>query len=154
MAEVMSRGTLLEMAKAIEQKAQSFYAGLASKFKTYEKTFAKFSEDERVHAETYARLLTEKGALASERDREMAISHIKGLESMGTLQFLKTVAGASKVDDLRSAVELAQKLEQNTLMFYQNLLLYLAGEDRETVHKIIDVEYSHLLQLSRIDYFE
>jgi len=47
MAEVMSRGTLLEMAKAIEQGAQSFYAGLARKFKTYEKTFAKFSEDER-----------------------------------------------------------------------------------------------------------
>jgi len=105
-------------------------------------------------AETYARLLTERGTLASERDREMAISHIKGLESTGTMQFLKTAADVSKADDLRSAIELAQKPEQNTLMFYQNLLLYLAGEDRETVHKITEVEYSHLLQLSRMDFFE
>lgn len=150
----MSRGTLLEAALTVERAAQSFYAELASRFKTYEKTFAKFSDDEGKHAETYSRLLKEKGAVSNERDREIATSHIGALESMGTLEFLKTAARASKASDLRSAVELAQKLEQDTLLFYQNLLLYLAGEDRETVHKITEVEYSHLLQLSRMGHSE
>jgi len=60
----------------------------------------------------------------------------------------------SEVEDLRAAVELALKLEQNTLLFYQNLLLYFANGYQDQIHKIVDVEYDHMLQLSRIDYFE
>ena len=144
----------MQMATAIERGSETFYRGLARKFKTYEKTFSKLADDERTHAEIYLGLLGGKGTLSTEEDRSIALSHIRAMESMGAIEFLKTAGGVSKTDDLRSAVELAQKLEQNTLLLYQSLLLYFSGEDREAIHKITDVEYVHLLQLSRIDYFE
>jgi len=65
MATGMSRGTLLQAALDVKRSAQSFYAELASKFKEYEKTFAKFSDDEGKHTETYSRLLKEKGGTTS-----------------------------------------------------------------------------------------
>ena len=142
------------MATVIERGAEAFYRGLARKFKTHEKTFSRLAEDERAHVETYVGLLEGKATLSTEEDRSIALSHIRAMESMGAIEFLKTAGAASKTDDLRSAVELAQKLEQNTLLLYQSLLLYFSGEDREAIHKITDVEYVHLLQLSRIDYFE
>ena len=154
MSESLSRGELLQMATAIERGAETFYRGLAGKFKVYEKMFSRLADDERAHAETYVGLLGGKATISTEQDRSIALSHIRAMESMGAIEFLKTAGAGSKTDDLRSAVELAQKLEQNTLLLYQSLLLYFSGEDRNAIHKITEVEYIHLLQLSRIDYFE
>jgi|GEM_PF-2641706 len=154
MSESLSRGELLQMAVTVEKGAETFYRTLAKRFKAYEKTFSRLGDDERAHAETYSGLLGGKATLSTESDREIALSHIRAMESMGAIEFLKTAGGASKIDDLRSAVELAQKLELNTLLLYQSLLLYFSGSDREAIHKITDVEYIHLLQLSRMDYFE
>jgi len=148
-----SSGALLEMALTAEQSAQSFYTALAGKFKTYEKTFLRLAEDEARHAATYSELLRTEGRVATSEDKEIAESRIRALVGMGIMDALKG-PDVSEVEDLRAAVELALKLEQNTLLFYQNLLLYFANGYQDQIHKIVDVEYDHMLQLSRIDYFE
>ncbi|MCD6443590.1 hypothetical protein J7L70_01130 [Candidatus Bathyarchaeota archaeon] len=146
-----SRETLLEMAAEVEKAAEKFYTVLADKFPEHVETLRQLARDEVRHAETYVNLLRRKGVVSTGEDRRRAEQHLKALESLGILTFLrKGEEAASKVKSWDEAAELALRLEKETLLFYQNLTLFLGKEDRREVYKIMDTEYTHLLIVSRL----
>jgi rubrerythrin len=151
--EFASRESLLKLALEVEKNAEAFYRGLSNKFPHNATTFNRLANDENGHAVLYSNLLTNVGTSPSQEGREKVRSYVEALESLGILSSLTRMErDVSSLKDLRSAVALAIEQEKNTLLIYQNLLLYLTDkEDARVIHMITDVEYDHLVMLSKIE---
>jgi rubrerythrin len=147
-----SRESMLNLAVQVEKSAEGFYGALANKFQDNGITFKRLAEDERGHGVLYSKLLAKGTMGPSKEGREKARSYLEALDSLGILSSLTRLhQDVPSLKDLKSAVSLATEQEKNTLLVYQNLLLYLDDEeDRRVIHMITDVEYDHLIVLSKI----
>ncbi len=147
-----SRESLLNLAVEIEKSAEAFYTALADKFAQSAETFKQLAQDEKGHAISYSRLLSKGENVAGEKGLEKARSYIEALDSLDIVASLRKLdRDALDPKDLAAALDLAISLEKDTLLLYQTLLLYLVNDkDRRVIHMVTDVEYVHLVRLSRM----
>ena len=153
---VLKMPEFIAMAVRDEETGEAFYAELAKTAPADEmrSAFAKMAAQEHAHAERFRKMQTELGAYKpTERHEGEYEGYFHSLLEMRA--FSSPAAAAEKARTLsnpRQAVEIALRMEKDTLLFYLELLEFLPGEQGRYVHEIIGEEQMHVNQLTALSH--
>jgi rubrerythrin len=138
---------LLSIALNIEAEGYAFYSKLAS-VQTDEpskKLFQNLAQQEREHQEIFKKLIGEFSELDSSKDNWVSEEVAGYLKSYANMSIFPTMTKMKNMNP-REALKLAVEVEKDSIIFYSELLPY-AGNERETIKKIISEEKRHLMDL-------
>jgi len=138
---------LLSIALNIEAEGYAFYTNLASA-QTDEQSkqlFQNLAQQEREHQEIFKKLINEFSQPDSSKDNwvsEEVAGYLKSYANMSIFPTMTKMKQMSSTEALKLAVE----VEKDSIIFYSELLPY-AGNERETIKKVISEEKRHLMDL-------
>ncbi|WP_448517425.1 ferritin family protein [Pseudothermotoga sp.] len=138
---------LLSIALNIEAEGYAFYSNLASVQvdETSKKLFQNLAHQEREHQEIFKKLIAEFSEMDSSRDNWVAEEVAGYLKSYAKMSIFPTMTKMKQMNSAE-ALKLAVEVEKDSIIFYSELLPY-AGNERETIKKVISEEKRHLMDL-------
>lgn len=143
---MVSLAELLSIALNIEAEGYAFYTHLAAAQteESSKKLFHKLAEQEREHQEIFKKLIGEVSQRSSS-DSWVSEEVAGYLKSYANMSIFPTMVKMKQVN-LKEGLHLAVEVEKDSIIFYSELLPY-AGEERETIKKVISEEKRHLMDL-------
>lgn len=138
---------LLSIALNIEAEGYAFYTNLASA-QTDEQSkqlFQNLAQQEREHQEIFKKLINEFSQPDSSKDNWVFEEVAGYLKSYANMSIFPTMTKMKNMNP-REALKLAVEVEKDSILFYSELLPY-AGNEKETIKKIISEEKRHLMDL-------
>ncbi|MFW5787014.1 MAG: ferritin-like domain-containing protein [Halanaerobiales bacterium] len=146
---------VLEMAKDIEKRGQTFYENQAKKVDSEElkNLLLKLASDEKDHYNTFDKLVSEA--------RKKTVDDVKYVYDEEVSAYLNALVeftvfpAESEVEDKLNTVEdvldLAITAEKDSILFYKEMIDYNQGETEKILKKLVEEEKQHLLDLVRYD---
>ncbi|HPM41249.1 MAG TPA: ferritin family protein [bacterium] len=153
---VLKMPEFIEMAVRDEETGEAFYTELAKSAPTDDMrgAFAKMAGQERAHAERFRKMKTELGDYKPterhEGEYEGYFHSLLEMRAFGTPA--EAAAKAKALKDPREAVEIAMRMEKDTLLFYMELLEFLPESQGRFVHEIVGEEQMHVNQLTALSH--
>jgi len=138
---------LLSIALNIEAEGYAFYSKLASvqADEPSKQLFQDLAQQEREHQEIFKKLIGEFSELDSSKDNWVSEEVAGYLKSYANMSIFPTMTKMKNMNP-GEALKLAVEVEKDSIIFYSELLPY-AGNERETIKKIISEEKRHLMDL-------
>ena len=153
---VLKMSEFIAMAVRDEETGEAFYTELARSAPTDDMrgAFAKMAGQEHAHAERFRAMQAEVGAYKpTERqpgEYEGYFHSLLEMRAFGTPA--EAAAKAKAIKNPREAVEIAMRMEKDTLLFYMELLEFLPEQQGRYVHEIIGEEQMHVNQLTALSH--
>ncbi|QTL99516.1 rubrerythrin [Iocasia frigidifontis] len=140
---------VLEMARDIEKRGRDFYLEQASNTgdKNLAALFNKLADDEKDHYERFGELLNK---LQSEIKEEAVYVYEPEVSAYlrSLVEFSVFPEGDSvEIKSIETALSFAIRAEKDSILFYQELLIYNSGESAGVIKELIKEEKKHLLTL-------
>jgi rubrerythrin len=156
MNRVYTGDEVFQIAIEMEETGEVFYESLAvgSGKESIAGLCRRLADDERNHRLTFQRL---RGSFAAEEaPRDMGEEDQAAVQRMLNEQVVPSAAEVRKValhGDLNEALDLAIKLEEDSVAFYEGLLASVDGRAADAVAAIVKEEQKHVsnLQAARKD---
>jgi rubrerythrin len=138
---------LLSIALNIEAEGYAFYSKLASvqADEPSKKLFQNLAQQEREHQEIFKKLIGEFSEMDSSKDNWVSEEVAGYLKSYANMSIFPTMTKLKNMNP-GEALKLAVEVEKDSILFYSELLPY-AGNEKETIKKIISEEKRHLMDL-------
>ncbi len=152
MGELFEVAELVRVAVEDEKTGVAFYSALAEKTRSPElrETFSQLAEEERGHQKRFEEMLKSMGAhKAPERYAGEYVSYLNALTSDRAFpDESAAVEMAGKCGGDLPALELAIRVERDTLILMQEMRRLLPERHRAVVDELADEERSHVVKLS------
>lgn len=138
---------LLSIALNIEAEGYTFYTNLAAAQteESSKKLFQNLAQQEREHQEIFKKLIGEVSQQSSSVDSWVSEEVAGYLKSYANMSIFPTMAKMKQMNP-KEGLHLAVEVEKDSIIFYSELLPY-AGEEKETIKKVISEEKRHLMDL-------
>lgn len=138
---------LLSIALRIEAEGYTFYSNIADRqtSENAKRLFLDLAQQERQHQEIFKKLIGDISQNDSPMDNWVSEEVAGYLKSYAGMLIFPTVERMKQVS-FEEALNLAVEVEKDSIIFYSELLPY-AGNERETIKKIISEEKRHLMDL-------
>lgn len=144
---MVSLTELLSIALKIEADGYAFYSNTANQQNSDDakRFFLNLAQQEREHQEIFKSLINNVSHRDSSIDSWVSEEVAGYLKSYASMSIFPTMERMKQVS-LKEALNLAIEVEKDSIIFYSELLPY-AGNERETIKKIISEEKRHLMDL-------
>ncbi|MDI6863634.1 MAG: ferritin family protein [Pseudothermotoga sp.] len=138
---------LLSIALNIESEGYAFYSNLASMQAdgASKQLFQNLARQEREHQEIFKKLIVDTSHLDFSKDNWVSEEVAGYLKSYANMSIFPTMTKMKQMNSTE-ALKLAVEVEKDSIIFYSELLPY-AGNEKETIKKIISEEKRHLMDL-------
>ncbi len=156
MAIRYSAGEVLKIAVNIEQNGARFYRGMVEKSRSHpaREMFQFLSDAEVEHEKIFKDFLKNAPSvpLTESYPGELDL-YLKAIADALIFTQDKAIKAveAGKLND-REAVDIGIQVEKDSILYYTEVIRFVAEEDKESVRKVIDEEKNHLVQLLDISH--
>ena len=153
MANIFSAAEIIDMGIVKEKKRRDFYGFAANKFKEddIKRLFLRLRdwEDEHVKKFTDIRNSTETYEIKESYQGEFEAYMRFVVDDMLYMQ-ISAEWFAGNVKEALTAIQYGIGFEKDAILFFSELLKYMAGPNKEKVEELIGEEKKHLIYLSEL----
>ena len=153
MANVFTAAEIIDMGIAKEKKRRDFYAYTADKFKDKDMKdlFSRLRDWEDEHIKKFITIRNSTGTYeASESYKGECATYMKFVVDDIQYKQVSAVWFAKNIKKPLEAIRYGIGFEKDAILFFTELLKYMAGADKEKVDELIGEEKKHLIYLSEL----
>lgn len=151
MANVFNAAEVIDMGIEKEKKRRDFYGLVAGKFKDegMKELFSKLRDWEEEHIKKFTRIRdsVEEPEATESYEGELG-AYMKAVVDDMLYKEVSAAAFGKHVKDPLTAIKYGITFEKDAILFFNEILRYIAPHNKEAVQKLIDEEKAHIIYLS------